>query len=55
MIGQVLTMNKLNTKIIIMQMPKDKHLGSLMIDNSKIGLEQSKAILQNKVLDKVKY
>ena len=36
-------------------MPKDKHLDSLMIDNSKTGLEQSKAILQNKVLDKVKY
>ena len=48
-------MNKLNTKIIIMQMPKDKHLGSLMIDSSKIGLEQSKAILLNKVLNKVKY
>ena len=54
-IEQVLMMNKVNTKIIMMQMPKDKHLGSLMIDNSKIGLEQSKAILQNKVLDKVKY
>ena len=48
-------MNEINTKIIMMQMPKDKHLGSLMIDNSKTRLEQSKAILQNKVLDKVKY
>ena len=55
MIGQVLTMNKLNTKIIMMQMPKDMHLGSLMIYKSKTGLEQSKAILLNKVLDKVKY
>ena len=48
-------MNELNTKIIMMQMQKDKHLGSLMLDNSKLGLEQSKAILLNKVLDKVKY
>ena len=36
-------------------MPKDKHLGPLMIYKSKIGLELSKAILLNKVLDKVKY
>jgi hypothetical protein len=48
-------MNELNTKIIMMQMPKDMHLSSLMIDNSKIGLELSRAILLNKVLDKVKY
>jgi hypothetical protein len=48
-------MNELNNKIIMMQMPKDKHLSSLMIDNSKIGLELTKAILLNKVLDKVKY
>ena len=48
-------MNELNTKIIMMQMPKDKHLGSPMIYMSKIGLELSKAILLNKVLDKVKY
>jgi len=48
-------MNEINTKIIMMQMPKDKHLGSLMIDNSKTGLEHCKAILQNKVLDKVNY
>ena len=55
MIEQVLTMNKLNTKIIMMQMPKDKHLSSLMINKSKIGLKLSKAILLNEVLDKVKY
>ena len=55
MVEQVLMMNKLNTKIIMMQMPKDKHLGSLMINKSKTGLELSKAILLNKVLDKVKY
>ena len=48
-------MNELNTKIIIIQMPENKHLGSLMIYNSKTGLELSKAILLNKVLDKVKY
>ena len=54
-IEQVLTMNELNTKVIMMQMPKDKHLGSLMIYKSKIGLDLSKAILLNKVLDKVKY
>ena len=48
MVEQVLTMNELNTKIIMMQMPKDKHLSSLMIDNTKIGLELSKAILLNK-------
>jgi len=36
-------------------MPKDKHLGSLMIYKSKTGLELSKAILLNKVLDKEKY
>ena len=54
-VEKVLTMNELNTKIIMMQMQKDKHLGSLMLDNSKLGLEQSKAILLNKVLDKVKY
>ena len=35
-------------------MPKDKHQGSLMIDNSKTGLELSKAILLNKVLGKSK-
>ena len=55
MAEQVLMMNRLNTKIIMMQMPKDKHLGSLIICKSKIGLELSKAILLNKVLDKVKY
>ena len=55
MVEQVLTMNRLITKIIMMQMPKDEHLGSLMIDNSKTGLELSRAILLNKVLDKVKY
>ena len=48
-------MNELNTKIIMMQMPKNKHLGSLKINKSKTGLELSKAILLNKVLDKVKY
>ena len=48
-------MNELNTKIIMMQFPKDKHLSSLMIDNTKTGLELSRAILLNKVLDKVKY
>ena len=55
MVGQVLTMNELNTKVIMMQMLKNKHLSSLMINNSKTGLELSKAILLNKVLDKVKY
>ena len=55
MAEQVLMMNRLNTKIIMMQMPKDKHLSSLMIYKSKTGLELSKAILLNKVLDKVKY
>jgi hypothetical protein len=54
MVEQVLTMNELNTKIIMMQMPKNKHLGSLIINKSKIGLELS-AILLNKVLDKVMY
>ena len=48
-------MNLLNTKIIMMLMPKDKHLGSLMINKSKTRLELSKAILLNKVLHKVKY
>ena len=47
-------MNELNTKVIMIQMPKDKHLGSLMIYKSKTGLELSKAILRNKVLDKSK-
>ena len=55
MVEQVITMNKLNTKIIMMQMPKYKHLSSLMIDNSKTELELSRAILLNKVLDKVNY
>ena len=55
MVEQVLMMNKVNTKIIMMQMPKDKHLGSRMIDNSKTGHEQCRAILLNKVLDKVRY
>ena len=54
-VEQVLTMNELNTKIIMMIMPKDKHQGSLMINKSKTGLELSKAILLNKVLDKVNY
>ena len=55
MVEQVLMMNGLNTKITMMLMPKNKHLGSLMINKSKAGLELSKAILLNKVLDKVKY
>ena len=54
-VEQVLMMNELNTKIIMMQMPEDEHLGSLMINKSKTGLELSKAILLNKVLHKVKY
>ena len=48
-------MNELNTKITMMLLPKNKHLGSLMINKSKIGLELSRAILLNKVLDKVNY
>ena len=48
-------MNELNTKAIMMQMLRNKHLSSLMIYKSKTGLELSKAILLNKVLDKVKY
>ena len=48
-------MNELNTKIIMMQMPKDKHLDSPMINKSKTGLELRRAILLNKVLDKVMY
>jgi len=55
MVEQTLTMNELNTKIIMMLMPRNKHLGSLMIYKSKLRLELSKAILLNKVLDKVKY
>ena len=54
-IEQILTMNELNTKITMMLMPKNKHLGSLMINKRKKGLELSRAILLNKVLDKVKY
>ena len=48
-------MNELNTKIIMMQLPKDKHQSSLMIYKSKTRLELSKAILLNKLLDKVMY
>ena len=55
MVEQVLTMNELNTKIIMTQMPKDKHLDSLIIYKSKTGLELNKVILMNKVLNKVKY
>ena len=55
MVEQVLTMNGLNTKITMMLMPENKHLGSLMINKSKTRLELSKAILLNKVLEKVKY
>ena len=54
-VEQVLTINELNTKIIMMQMPKDKHLSSLMVDDSMTELELSKTVLLNKVLDKVKY
>ena len=54
-VEQILTMNELNTKITMMLLPENKHLGSLMINKSKTGLELSKAILLNKVLDKVKY
>ena len=54
-VEQVLTMNGLNTKITTMLMPENKHLGSLMRNKSKTGLELSKAILLNKVLDKVQY
>jgi hypothetical protein len=55
MVEQVLTMNELNTKITMMLMQENMHLSSLMINKSKTGLELSKAILLNKVLDKVKY
>ena len=54
-VEKVLTMNELNTKITMMLMPENKHLSSLMINKSKTVLELSKAILLNKVLDKVKY
>ena len=48
-------MSGLNTKITMMLMPENKHLSSLMIDTSKTGLELIKAILLNKVLDRLKY
>ena len=48
-------MNGLNTKITTMLMPENRHLGSLMINKSKTRLELSKAILLNKLLDKVMY
>ena len=48
-------MNELNTKITMMLVLKNKRLGSLMTNKSQTGLELSKAILLNKVLDKVKY
>ena len=54
-VEQVLTMNGLNTKITMMLVLKNKRLGSLMTNKSQTGLELSKAILLNKVLDKVKY
>ena len=44
MVEQVLTMNRLNTKITMMLMPKNKHLSSLMMNKSKAGLKLSKAI-----------
>ena len=46
-VEQVLTMNGLITKIIMMQMPKYEHLNKV--------LKLSKAILLNEVLNKVKY
>ena len=56
MVEQVLMMNGLiNTKITMMIMPENKHLSSLMIYKSKTRLELSKAILLNKLLDKVMY
>jgi hypothetical protein len=56
MVEQVLMMSGLNTKITMMLMPENKHLGSLiMINKSMTGLELSKAILLNKGLSKVKY
>jgi hypothetical protein len=54
-VEKVLMMNGLNTKITMMLMPENKHLGSLMINKSKARLELSKAILLSKVLNKVKY
>ena len=48
-------MSGLNTKITMMLMPENKHLSSLMINKRKTVLELSKAILLNKILDKVKY
>jgi hypothetical protein len=54
-VEQVLTINGLNTKITMVLMLENKHLGSLMINKSKTGLALSKAILLNKVFDKVKY
>ena len=48
-------MNELNTKITMMLMPENKYLGSLMMNKSKTGIELSKTILLNKVLNKVKY
>ena len=55
MVEQVLMMNGLNTKITMMLMPENKHLSSLMMDKRKKGLEISKSILLNKVLNKVEY
>ena len=56
MVEQVLMMNGLiNTKITMMIMPENKHLSSLMMDKRKKGLEISKSILLNKVLNKVEY
>ena len=55
MVEQVLMMNELNTKITMMLLPENKHLSSLMINKSMTGLKLCKAILLNKVLDKVKY
>ena len=43
-------MNEQNTKITMMLMPKNKHLSSQMMNKSK-----TKAILLNKVLNKIKY
>jgi hypothetical protein len=55
MVEPVLTKIKLNKRLSMLLNAKSKHLSSLKMNKSELKLEQSKAILLNKVLNKVEH
>jgi hypothetical protein len=55
MVEPVLMKIKLNKRLSMLLNAKSKHLSSLKMNKSELKLEQSKAILLNKVLNKVEH